>query len=101
MTQARFHRSRISTIGLILSQAFSLNFLSLNAFAQNPNGAARPALPIPMSTSTLIGIGKAGLAALLGFWAKAFNDKKLRLNAWLRIKPIALIWGRRKRFWVI
>jgi outer membrane protein len=56
MTQARFHRSRISTIGLILSQAFSLNFLSLNAFAQNANGAARPALPIPMSTSTLIGL---------------------------------------------
>jgi len=56
MTQDRFRRSQISTIGLILSQAFSLNFLSLNAFAQNPNGAARPALPIPMSTSTLIGL---------------------------------------------
>jgi outer membrane protein len=56
MTQDRFRRSQISTIGLILSQAFSLNFLSLNAFAQNPNSAARPALPIPMSTSTLIGL---------------------------------------------
>lgn len=56
MTQDRFRSSQISTIGLILSQAFSLNFLSLNAFAQNPNGAARPALPIPMSTSTLIGL---------------------------------------------
>ena len=56
MTQNRFRRSQISTIGLILSQAFSLNFLSLNAFAQNPNGAARPALPTPMSASTLIGL---------------------------------------------
>ena len=56
MTQARFRRSQISTIGLILSQAFSLNLLTLNAFAQNANGAARPALPIPMSTSTLIGL---------------------------------------------
>ena len=56
MTQARFRRSQISTIGLILSQAFSLNLLALNAFAQNVNGAARPALPIPMSTSTLIGL---------------------------------------------
>ena len=56
MTQDRFRRSQITTIGLILSQAFSLNFLSLNAFAQNSNGAARSALPIPMSTSTLIGL---------------------------------------------
>jgi outer membrane protein len=56
MIQARFRRSQISTIGLILSQAFSLNLLALNAFAQNVNGAARPALPIPMSTSTLIGL---------------------------------------------
>jgi hypothetical protein len=44
-----------------------------------------------MSVDALIGVGKAGLAAPLGFWAKAFNDKKLRLNAWLRIKPIVLI----------
>jgi outer membrane protein len=56
MTQARFRRSQISTIGLILSQAFSLNLLALNAFAQNANGSVRPALPIPMSTSTLIGL---------------------------------------------
>ena len=56
MTQVRFRRSQISTIGLILSQAFSLNLLTLNAFAQNANGAARPVLPIPMSTSTLIGL---------------------------------------------
>ena len=56
MIQARFRRSQIITIGLILSQAFSLNLLALNAFAQNANGATRPALPIPMSTSTLIGL---------------------------------------------
>jgi outer membrane protein len=30
--------------------------LALNAFAQNANGSVRPALPIPMSTSTLIGL---------------------------------------------
>ena len=56
MTQARFRRSQISTIGLILSQALGLNFLPLNAFAQSPNDAARPALPTPMSASTLIGL---------------------------------------------
>jgi outer membrane protein len=56
MTQARFRRSKISTIGLILSQAFGLNLLALNAFAQNPNGAAKPALPIPMSASSLVGL---------------------------------------------
>ena len=56
MTQARFRRSQISTIGLILSQALGLNFVPLNAFAQSPNDAARPALPTPMSASTLIGL---------------------------------------------
>jgi len=56
MTQARFRRSQLSTIGLILSQAFGLHFLPLNAFAQSPNDAARPALPTPMSASTLIGL---------------------------------------------
>jgi len=56
MTQARFRRSQISTIGLILSQALGLNFVPLNAFAQSPNDAARPALPTPMTTSTLIGL---------------------------------------------
>ena len=56
MTQARFRRSQISTIGLILSQALGLNFVPWNAFAQSPNDAARPALPTPMSASTLIGL---------------------------------------------
>jgi outer membrane protein len=56
MTQARFRRPQLSSIGLILSQALGLSFLPLNAFAQNPNGAARPALPTPMSASTLIGL---------------------------------------------
>ena len=56
MTQARFRRSQLSTIGLILSQALGLNFLPFNAFAQSPNDAARPALPTPMSSSTLIGL---------------------------------------------
>ena len=56
MTQAPFRRSQIKTIGLILSQVLGLNFLSPNAFAQSPNDAARPALPTPMSASTLTGL---------------------------------------------
>ncbi len=56
MTQARFRHSQIRTIGLILSQAFGLSLLPLSAFAQSPNEAAKPALPTPMSASTLIGL---------------------------------------------
>ena len=56
MTQAPFRRSQIKTIGLILSQVLGLHFLSPNAFAQSPNDAARPALPTPMSASTLTGL---------------------------------------------
>jgi len=56
MTPARFRRSQITTIGLILSQALGLNSWSAGAFAQSPNDAARPALPTPISASTLIGL---------------------------------------------
>jgi len=56
MTKARFRRSQITTIGLILSQALGLNSLSINAFAQSPIDAARPALPTPISASSLIGL---------------------------------------------
>ena len=56
MTKARFRRSQITTIGLILSQALGLNSLSTNAFAQSPIDAARPALPTPISASTLVGL---------------------------------------------
>jgi len=56
MTPARFKLSRLTAFGLILSQALGLSMGSFNAFAQSPNAATRPALPTPMSASTLIGL---------------------------------------------
>jgi outer membrane protein len=56
MTPARFRLSRLTAFGLILSQALGLGTGSLQALAQSPNAAARPALPTPMSASTLIGL---------------------------------------------
>ncbi len=57
MTLTRFRLSRLTTFGLILIQALGLGaWSSLPALAQNPNGAAKPALPTPMSASTLIGL---------------------------------------------
>jgi outer membrane protein len=56
MTTARFKRSQITTIGLILSQALGFISCPTSVFAQVPNEAARPALPTPMSASTLIGL---------------------------------------------
>ena len=56
MTPARFRLSRLTAFGLILSQALGLSTWSFQAFAQSPNAAARPALPTPMSASTLIGL---------------------------------------------
>ena len=56
MTKARFRRSQITTIGLILSQVLGLNSLASKAFAQSPINAPRPALPTPISASSLIGL---------------------------------------------
>jgi outer membrane protein len=56
MIPARFRLSRLTAFGLILSQALGLGTGSLQALAQSPNAAARPALPTPMSASTLIGL---------------------------------------------
>ena len=56
MTQTRFRRSRITVLGLILSQALGLNSWSSSVFAQSPKDAARPALPTPLSASSLIGL---------------------------------------------
>ena len=56
MTQARFRRCRLTAFGLILSQALGLGTGSLNVLAQSPNAAAKPALPTPMSASTLMGL---------------------------------------------
>ena len=58
MTKARFKHSQIATIGLILSQAFGFISWSPSVYAQSPNEAARPALPTPMSASTLIGLAQ-------------------------------------------
>ena len=55
MTPARFRLSQLSTLGLILCQAVGLGATSTNTFAQAANGA-KPSLPTPMSTQTLIGL---------------------------------------------
>jgi len=56
MTSTRFRLSRLTAFGLILSQSLGLGTWSFQALAQSPNAAARSALPIPMSASTLIGL---------------------------------------------
>jgi len=56
MTQTCFRRSQITVLGLILSQALGLNFWSSPVFAQSPKDAARPALPTPVSASSLLGL---------------------------------------------
>ena len=56
MTPSRFRLSRLTAFGLILSQALGWNAWSANVMAQSPNAAPRPALPTPMSASTLIGL---------------------------------------------
>jgi outer membrane protein len=56
MTQTRFRRSRTTILGLILSQALGLNSWSPPVFAQSPKDAARPALPTPVSASSLLGL---------------------------------------------
>ncbi|OWS70217.1 TolC family protein [Polynucleobacter campilacus] len=56
MTKARFKRFQITTIGLILSQTLGFISWSTSVSAQSPKEATRPALPTPISTSTLIGL---------------------------------------------
>jgi len=56
MTPSRFRLSRLTAFGLILSQALGWNAWSSSAMAQSPNTASKPALPTPMSASTLIGL---------------------------------------------
>ncbi|WP_281745525.1 TolC family protein [Polynucleobacter yangtzensis] len=56
MTPSRFRLSRLTAFGLILSQALGWNAWSGSAMAQSPNAASKPALPTPMSSSTLIGL---------------------------------------------
>lgn len=56
MTPTRFRLSRLTALGLILSQALGLGAWSLDGLAQSPNGPARPALPTPINASTLVGL---------------------------------------------
>ncbi|MBU3568108.1 TolC family protein [Polynucleobacter alcilacus] len=56
MTHTRFRRSRTTILGLILSQALGLNSWSPPVFAQSPKDTARPALPTPVSASSLLGL---------------------------------------------
>ena len=56
MTPVRLRLSRLTTFGLILGQALGCNFWSGSAFAQTANGAATPALPTPVSASSLMGL---------------------------------------------
>lgn len=56
MTPVRLRLSRLTAFGLILGQALGWNSWSGSVFAQSANGAARPALPTPVSASSLIGL---------------------------------------------
>jgi outer membrane protein len=55
MNPARFRLSRLTILGLVLGQALGLNSWHSAAFAQSPNGA-KPALPTPISPSSLTGL---------------------------------------------
>ena len=55
MTEARFRFSKQTIFGLILSQALGLCIAPDLAMAQAPAGA-RPSLPTPMSTQSLVGL---------------------------------------------
>ena len=56
MNRARFRLSRLTALGLVLSQALGLSSWNTTAFAQSPNAAAKPALPTPVSPSSLLGL---------------------------------------------
>ena len=56
MIPARFRHSRLTIVGLLLSQALGLNSWSSGAFAQSPTGTARSALPTLVSPSSLTGL---------------------------------------------
>jgi len=55
MTEARFRLSRQSLFGLFLSQALGLSIATNLVMAQAPVGA-RPSLPAPMNTQSLVGL---------------------------------------------
>jgi outer membrane protein len=55
MTSARFRLAKLSTFGLILSQALGPSLGTSTAFAQSANGA-KPSLTTPLSTQSLMGL---------------------------------------------
>lgn len=55
MTSARFRLAKLSTFGLILSQALGLGMGTSAAFAQSANGA-KSSLPTPLNAQSLIGL---------------------------------------------
>ena len=56
MNPARFRLSRLTALGLVLTQALGLSSWNAPTFAQSPNAAAKPALPTPVSPSSLLGL---------------------------------------------
>lgn len=56
MTSSRFRLTRLTALGLILSQALGWSTWSGSVLAQSPSAAPKPALLTPMSASTLIGL---------------------------------------------
>lgn len=56
MTPSRFRPSRLIVFGLILGQALGLSSWHPLALAQSPNAATKPALPMPVSASSLVGL---------------------------------------------
>jgi outer membrane protein len=56
MNPDRFHLSRFAALGLIVTQGLGLIAWHPIALAQSPNAAAKPALPTPISPSSLIGL---------------------------------------------
>ena len=57
MTPVRLRLSKLTTFGLILSQALAINTVTLDAFAQSASGAP-PSLPTPLNAQSLIGLDK-------------------------------------------
>ena len=56
MTPNRFRLSRITLLGLIVAQGLGLSTWHPSALAQSPSAAPKPALPTPISPSSLIGL---------------------------------------------
>ncbi len=57
MTPVRLRLSKLTTFGLILSQALAINTVTLDVFAQSASGAPS-SLPTPLNAQSLIGLDK-------------------------------------------